>query len=43
MEYTLVHCSGARKGLWFSRDDAENFRLMLDDYWLWTVVNINEL
>ena len=39
--WTLVHTSGAQKGRWKTFDCAENFRMMLDDWWMWETMQVN--
>lgn len=43
MNYTLIHISGATKGSFKSYEGADNYRLCLDDWWLWEVVKIDEI
>ena len=39
--FTLVNRYGGTQGVWYDYDVAENVRLSIDDWWLWTVVDMD--
>lgn len=44
MTYTLINsASGATKGNFNSKEVAENYRMKLDDWWLWEVIRWDEI
>lgn len=42
-KFTLINRYGGTCGIWYDYDTAENTRMNLDDWWLWTVVNVEEI
>ena len=41
--WTLVNRYGGTKGRWTSFEIADQFRLMLDDWWMWSVIRVDEI
>ena len=41
--WCLVNIFGGRFGCWQTYDEADNYRLMLDDWDLWSIENVDFL